>query len=71
MLTSELWFFLEIPIIGIFQILPLNAQQGVLYIEPVVTNIYYFRPSVPLFGVGVLADHLLVVSCSATTTYLC
>ena len=24
-----------------------------------------------LSGVGVLADHLLVVSCSATTTYLC
>ena len=49
----------------------ISAYQGVLYIEPVVTNIYYFRPSVPLFGVGVLADHLLVVSCSATTTYLC
>ena len=49
----------------------ISAHQGVLYIEPVMTDIYYFSPSLPLFGVGVLADHLLVVSCSATTTYLC
>ena len=49
----------------------ISAYQGVLYIEPVMTDIYYFSPSLPLFGVGVLADHLLAVSCSATTTYLC
>ena len=41
----------------------------VLYIEPAVTGIYNFSPQLPLFGVGVFTDHLLVISCSATTTY--
>ena len=44
MLTSGLWFFLEIHITMIFRIPPSNAQQGVLYIEPAVTGIYYFSP---------------------------
>ena len=35
-----------------------------------MTGIYYFSPQLPLSGVSVLTDHLLVVNCSATTTYL-
>ena len=49
---------------------PPSAQQGVPYIEPAVISIYCFSLWLSLSGVGVLADHLLVVSCSATTTYL-
>ena len=41
------------------------------FIEPAVTGIYFFSPKLSLSGVGVLADHLLVISGLATTTYLC
>ena len=41
------------------------------FIEPAVTGIYFFSLKLSLSGVGVLADHLLVISGLATTTYLC
>ena len=43
MLTSGLWFFLEI-LITVISNPPSSAQQGVLYIDPAETDIYYFIP---------------------------
>ena len=71
MFTSWLCLSLEIPNTMIFESLLSSVHSKGSFIELAVTGIYYFSPQLPLSGVSVLADHLLVVNGSTTTTYLC
>ena len=72
MLTSGLCFFSKNSYYHDFSNPPIfSVHSKGSFIEPIVTSIYCFSPLLPLFGVGVLVDHLLVVSGSATTIYLC
>ena len=66
----DFFLFPEIPIIVIFRIPFLVHNKG-SFIEPAVIDIYCFIPYLLLSSMGVLANHLLVVSGLATTTYLC
>ena len=70
LLGYDFFLFPEIPIIVIFRIPFLVHNKG-SFIEPAVIDIYCFIPYLLLSSMGVLANHLLVVSGLATTTYLC